>query len=374
MHCVGVFRCPANVLLASVGMREAIAIVLLLGSACASEPAGSNDTTSTGDDSSTSVPMGSASSTSTSGSSGAVGSSGTTGVATTDVPEPDLDTDTDTDTSPEPLSASDYCESIVESFCDFYLRCGRMDVPSADACRDPFLESCNAVFEPQYVGLEAEGLLSLSASGLAACEAHLAEVACEQQVFELSGPCSGIWEGTQGAGQSCGLDVEYYVCDATSSCTIGLDFCGTCETVLEVGDDCSVDGTTCGPEGFCDEGTCRARVPNGGACLPDDRCMAGSACVEAVCEGPSFVSLGDACGATQRCPYLTACMGGVCSPTARLGEPCSGATPCEAGFCDAGTCVPPRDDGEACEGNAGCSSGLCVDGTCGPRPSVCISR
>lgn len=354
-------------------MREICAIVLLVGAACSSEPSDAGEATSTGADASTGMPVGSTSS-SGQGSSGvpeaSSSSSSTSAEVDTDLPGSESGTDTDGD----PLGAAEYCESIVDSFCDFYLRCGRMNVDSVEACRDPFLESCNAVFEPQYVALEAAGLLSLSASGLSACEAHLADVECEQQVFELSGPCGGIWDGAQAAGESCGLDVEFFVCDASAACTIGLDFCGTCETVLDPGADCSVDGVTCGAEGFCDEGLCRARVPNGGVCTREDRCMAGAACIDAVCQGPTFVAEGEACDATRRCPYLTACIGGVCAPTARLGEACSAATPCDAGTCEAGMCVPPRGDGEPCEGNDGCSSGMCVDDTCAPRPSVCISR
>ncbi|MCR9161403.1 MAG: hypothetical protein ACE37F_29515 [Nannocystaceae bacterium] len=351
-------------------MRETVVVLLLSSLACTAAPAGPSDSGTTRSVGSSGV-VESTTSTTSGESSGAEVSAGTTGMAAPDVPGEDADTSTGGETVP---TASDYCESIVDSFCAFYLRCGRMDVESADACRDPFLESCNAVFEPQYVGLEDAGLLSLSADGLAGCEAHLAEVACEAQVFELTGPCGGIWEGTQAAGKGCGLDVEYYVCDSSASCTIGLDFCGTCETVLAPGEDCSVRGTTCGAEGFCDEGICRARVPNGGSCTPDDRCMAGSACVEEICEGPTFVARGDACDATRRCPYLTACIGGVCSPTARLGEACDANTPCEAGTCEAGICTAPRDDGDACESSGGCSSGLCAQGSCAPRPSACISR
>jgi hypothetical protein len=357
--------------LASAAMREIFAVLVLVGSACSSAPSDTVAATSTGGGTSTGLPMDGTSSSGdrTTGVSVSSSSDAASDTMAPDVPESEPDTDTDA----EPPGASDYCESIVDSFCEFYLRCGRMDVDSVEACRDPFLESCNAVFEPQYAALEAAGLLSLSARGLAACEAHLADVACEQQVFELAGPCSGLWEGTQAAGQPCGLDVEFYVCEPSAACTIGLDFCGTCETVLEPRDDCSVEGVTCGPDGFCDDGACRDRVPNGGACSREDRCMAGSACIDATCQGPSFVGEGDACDSTRRCPYLTTCIGGVCSPTARIGEACSAATPCDAGTCEAGTCVAPRDDGEACDGNGGCSSGMCIDGTCAPRPSGCIS-
>ncbi len=352
-------------------VREAIAILLLVSSACGPSESQTVDSTSTGGGTSTgtavavtsSTVSSSVSSASTS-SSGADGSSELTGWDLPDLPSPD----------PDPPQASDYCESIVDSFCDFYLRCGRMDVASAELCREPFLESCNTTFEPQYVALEASGLLTLSPEGLLACEEHLAAVACEEQIFELTGPCRGLWSGTQGAGEGCGLDVEYYVCEPSAACTIGLDFCGTCETVLEPGEDCTAEETTCGPEGFCDAGVCRARVANGGRCTPDDRCMAGSGCADGICEGPTFVTLGDACGATQRCPYLTACVGGVCTSTAGLGEACSAGTPCEIGFCAGGTCAAPVDDGELCDGNAECSSGMCVEGMCAPRPSGCIGN
>lgn len=352
-------------------MREAIAILLLLSSACGSSTSRTVDSTSTGGTTSTGTPAevtssaasSSVSSSSTS-SSGAESSSESSGVGLPDLPLPE----------PEPPQASDYCESIVDSFCDFYLRCGRMDVASAQLCREPFLESCNTTFEPQYVALEAAGLLTLSAEGLLACEEHLAVVACEQQIFELTGPCQGLWSGTQGAGEDCGLDVEYFVCEPSAACTIGLDFCGTCETVLEPGGDCTAEETTCGPEGFCDADACRARVANGDPCTPEDRCMAGSGCVEGICEGPTFVALGGVCGATQRCPYLTACVGGVCTSTAGLGEACTAAIPCEVGFCAAGSCTAPGDDGETCGGNAECSSGMCAEGTCAPRPSGCIAN
>ncbi len=177
-------------------MRAAIAIVLLFGTACGSSPSGTGDSTSTGVDESTGTTN--ALTSSTSSTSVADDSSGTTATSSLpDVPPPDTDTDA---TTGEPPQAADYCESIVDSFCAFYLRCGRMDVDSVEACHAPFLESCNAVFEPQYVELEALGLLSLSEEGLAACEQHLADVACEQQIFELTGPCSQIWAGTQAAG------------------------------------------------------------------------------------------------------------------------------------------------------------------------------
>ena len=51
--------------------------------------------------------------------------------------------------------AVDYCESIVDFFCPFYLRCGRIAESDLASCRQTFLETCNAVYEPRYVALEA---------------------------------------------------------------------------------------------------------------------------------------------------------------------------------------------------------------------------
>ena len=111
-----------------------------------------------------------------------------------------------------PSGAVDYCEAIEPFFCDFYVRCGRMAVADVASCKDAFLTSCNAVFEPRYVELEAAGLLALDLDGIAACEAHLETVACDQQIQELDGPCGTMWVGQQPAGASCGLDVEFFVC------------------------------------------------------------------------------------------------------------------------------------------------------------------
>jgi hypothetical protein len=272
------------------------------------------------------------------------------------------------------LRAEDYCETIVDFFCDFYLRCGRMNVATVDECRPRFLDSCNGRFESRYVDLEGAGLLSLDADGVAACEAHLDSVACEQQIYELDGPCAGIWRGHQPAGQSCAFDVEVFVCDPTSECVLGLDLCGECRALVPLGGDCSAAPSSCGKAAFCDNGSCRARTKNGEACGANDRCMTGSGCVGGVCTGPSFVGLGDSCDNDRRCPYLTACIGGVCSATAALGDACSSSVECESDLCGTGgTCESQRANGQPCADNGECQSGLCEAGACRALPSDCIS-
>jgi hypothetical protein len=271
-----------------------------------------------------------------------------------------------------PRGASDYCEAIEPFFCTFYVRCGRMDVATAVECKEAFLTSCNGVYEPRYVDLEAAGLLALDVAGIASCRQHLETVACDQQIQELAGPCADMWRGLQPQGARCGLDVESFVCARDTECVLGLDFCGDCRPLVGVGMTCVAGSDTCGSNGFCDAGTCVARVRNGEPCTPSGRCMTGSLCENSVCTPPSFVGRGEACDQRHRCPYLTACMGGICWPTAGIGELCGTDGQCELGFCD-GVCQDPRANGDACTRPGQCSSGLCDGSTCQARPSACIA-
>ncbi|HEY4176420.1 MAG TPA: hypothetical protein VGM90_06295 [Kofleriaceae bacterium] len=274
-----------------------------------------------------------------------------------------------------PQSAKDYCEAIEPFFCDFYVRCGRMDVATAAECTANFLESCNAVYEPRYVGLEMAGLLTLNVDGIAACKAHLDTVACDQQFQELSGPCAGMWRGTQTSGEACGFDVESFTCSPGTQCVLDLTLCGTCKPEIANDQTCTPGTDTCAADAFCDAGTCHARIPNGGACQPADKCLLGSACTNGTCQSPTFVKRGEVCDQAHRCPYLTVCTGGTCKSTTAVGGTCTNDGVCELGFCDAGTCAEPRDVGQPCDHPSGCSSGMCsgMGGTCLPRPSACFA-
>ncbi|MDF1562980.1 MAG: hypothetical protein P1V51_08040 [Deltaproteobacteria bacterium] len=286
-------------------------------------------------------------------------------------PEADPDGGAALDAGP-PLSAVDYCETIAPAFCDFYLRCGRMNVDTLEACLSAFGESCHAGFETAYVELEAAGLLAFDASALAACQAHLEAVACADQLYELTGPCAGLWQGLQPAGGECGLDAEYFVCAPGTDCVLGLDFCGTCLPLAGIDAACEAGQSTCGAEAFCRDGRCVARVPNGEACGVDDRCLLGSTCAGGTCAPPAFTTLGAPCDRDDRCPYLSACVGGRCVEEALQGATCSPDRPCASGFCSVSVCVAPRAAGAACSAHDQCLSGLCVDGACQARPSACI--
>jgi hypothetical protein len=276
------------------------------------------------------------------------------------------------DAQAEGLSAAAYCETIAPFFCDFYLRCGRMDVDTTAACETNFLESCNSKYEGAYIELEQLGFLQLSETGLAACESHLASVSCEEQIFELSGPCADIWSGNQEIGESCGLDAEFFSCDESSACVLSLDFCGTCKELVALGGACTPGEQTCGAEAFCEEGMCIARKVNGASCTDEDRCVAGSACVEGLCTGPQFVTSGDECDRANRCPYLTECIAGRCEPAVLQGEACTAQTTCATGYCLNGICAAPQVNGSTCSSPSQCRSLLCGDGQCQPRPSACM--
>lgn len=281
-----------------------------------------------------------------------------------------------------PAGAAGYCEAIADFFCDFYLRCDRMAVDGPAACKATFLETCNAKFEPRNVALEAKGLLSLSQAGIDACRAHLATVACEAQTQDLQGPCSGIWVGSSPAGAPCGIDVESFVCAPGTTCILGLDFCGTCETAVGVGEACEPGAIRCTPDGACIEGKCVARGVAGTACGETKPCATGLKCVGAspdagadgTCEGSIVVAENDACDGSHRCPYQTSCIGGTCKRSSLLGEPCSPTRECASGRCIEGTCEPLGADGDTCASGSECRSGLCAKTACAPMPSACFAK
>lgn len=278
------------------------------------------------------------------------------------------------DAAGQPLRASGYCEATADFFCDYYLRCGRIVAATADECRATFLETCNARYEQRYVDLEAAGLLSISESGVAACRAHLATVACERQINDLMGPCGGMWVGSQPAGSACGLDVESFTCAPGTACVIGLDLCGTCQSAAAVGGACG-SGVTCGAELACLNAQCVARRQVGESCSATEPCVVGASCTGSLCVGPSVVGEGAACDAAHRCRYRSTCIGGRCVRSALLGEDCSGTT-CASGRCvtegAAKVCRPLLEPGAACANPTECRSASCVAGTCRSLPDACF--
>jgi hypothetical protein len=276
------------------------------------------------------------------------------------------------------LAATSYCEELATVFCPFYLRCGRLDgVGDIDGCRDAFSVGCEAAFEPRFLPLADAGLVKLSRVGLDACAAHLSDVACGEHFFELEGPCAAIWEGTVPAGGACGLDVETFVCAPGTACTLDLSFCGSCETILDVGATCrvgeeGVDGA-CGPRAECgDDDVCVDRPDVAEACASGGPpCTLPARCVEGVCRHPAIVAVGDACDSQRRCPYGARCASGMCVATTSRGAACAASFECDTGlFCGGGVCSPVIVDG-ACVVDEQCASGSCEAGACVPFATTC---
>jgi hypothetical protein len=267
-------------------------------------------------------------------------------------------------------TASDYCEATADVFCPYYLRCGRMAVPDLDACRATFLSNCNGVYEPVYSALAEADLLRLSGEGIAACAAHLEDVACDQQIFDLDGPCGGMWIGQSPVGGSCAPGIESFVCAPGSTCVLGLDFCGTCAPVVPAGADCAE--ARCAATARCVDDRCVARALPGEPCEPAG-CVAGARCVDDLCAPPARAAVGEACDRSRACPYRAACVDGACVVAALIGEPC-GARPCAGGVCVDGQCAAPGGEGTPCDRGAACIGQLCVEGACSAIPGPCFTR
>ena len=274
--------------------------------------------------------------------------------------------DVEVEVAPEALAASDYCESIATSFCDYYVRCARMAVPDVAACRPVFLETCNARYEPLWSALADDGRLSLSRAGIDHCADYLAGVSCEQQQNDLDWECAGVWRGAVAAGGACGPGLESFVCAEGTTCVIDLDFCGVCTPLAPPGATCDLT-QRCAPTASCVDGACVDRTRVGAVCSANDvvGCVLGAGCVDGTCRASSVVALGETCDQTHRCPYKSVCKG-TCMETALDGGSCTTSSDCASGWCDQGSCVPLRAEGAACASAAACTSGRCDpdDHTC----------
>lgn len=279
------------------------------------------------------------------------------------------------DAGPQTLAISDYCELSAEAFCQFYLRCDRVAADNMQACQAMFLQSCNQNYEPIYSALGQQGLLSLSPSGLVACQQHLASVPCDHQLLDLDGPCAGMWQGHVGQSGLCGAGIESFVCNASNSCVVGLDLCGTCQPAATTGEACG-DDLRCVYPDSCVDNTCLGGAFPGASCDAEQRCISGASCRNGVCIARQFVGIGEVCDNDHRCQYGSACVSGHCVQQSFLGEACGDLRPCMSGSCDPQTsiCVPRLDPGEVCSRHDACRSGQCASSRCTELVSACLTR
>ncbi len=274
------------------------------------------------------------------------------------------------DMGPETLPAEDYCELSVEMFCSYYMRCGRMAADTMEECRATFLESCNEIYEPRYASYVERGMLELSRDGMQACEAHLADVACELQVFDLDLGCSDMWQGQVPRGGACAPGIGSFVCGSADVCTLDLDFCGTCKPAARVGEACGGE-VRCEDLASCRDEVCVARGQHGDACDDASPCRVGANCQGGVCRSYDIVGVGEQCDQARRCQYKAECRGGVCVESALLGEPCIDRG-CASGWCDDGVCAAFGAGGAACDSPMQCRSLQCEGGACAPVERACF--
>ena len=272
------------------------------------------------------------------------------------------------------LSTESYCARIVEFFCPFYLRCGRIAEADLASCTKTFMETCVQVHQPHYRALELAGLLRVSDAGLAACRQHLETVPCEQQLLDLEGPCRGIWQGRQAAHGACGINYDAFICGPQETCIVGPSLCGQCEAAAPSGGSCDTTTHCRYPDKCVAERCVRPALP-AESCGDARNCIAGASCVAGSCVARSFVTPGAPCDAARRCPYRSVCLGGRCVRTGLLGEACdSGLQPCASGYCDPDTkrCTAFRGEGEACSEGYHCRSGRCLGERCPGLLSSCL--
>jgi hypothetical protein len=228
------------------------------------------------------------------------------------------------------------------------------------------------VYEPVYAGLADAGLLALDPAGIERCAAHLEAVECDAQIFDLDGPCGGIWVGQAESGAACAPGIESFVCAPGNDCVLGLDFCGTCEPTVALGAACGED-ERCPQTARCVNGTCVARALPGMPC-GETGCALGARCVGDVCVGPARAAVGESCANRERCPYRTECVGGRCVEAGVLGTACDTTRPCASGACVGGVCVAPDPAGAACENGSTCIGGVCDAGRCAALPGMCFDE
>jgi hypothetical protein len=131
-------------------------------------------------------------------------------------------------------------------------------------------------------------------SSLAACAQAMATESCADASVRLPAECS--WQGDRPNNSACAFGQQ---CQS-----------GVCEVSY---------GMSCG--------TCKARLPVGGACMPGTwECQDGLSCFH-VCIKPG--SNGDACTSPLQCGWGLTCIGGLCVGVKSQGAACTDGTECD---------------------------------------------
>jgi hypothetical protein len=168
--------------------------------------------------------------------------------------------------------------------------------------------------EDRYGGAACEARMTsegshVTPSNLAACAQAMATDSCNDYRVRLPADCS--WPGDRANNSSCTYGEQ---CQS-----------GVCELA---------EGTFCG--------TCKARLPAGGSCMPGTReCQDGLFCVDSVCT--KLGSDGDACTSASQCDWGLTCVGGLCVGLKSQGAACADVIECDPA--QDLTCVPNASGG-----------------------------
>ena len=288
-----------------------------------------------------------------------------------------------TDSSVEPPAPIEGEDQMAAAWCETLVRCDLY--PDLDSC----LTAIDVVGPDLRAAAEA-GHLEYDPSGASACQAMLADVACEELTGALDLEACEVWDGTVPDGGACATGAECTTgycdqgdCDPALSCCVGACASPEGDEGVAEGGDCSFE--PCVPEAYCDDqvvpATCRALLAVDMPCI-EGQCAASLYCrITEPSAGTGLCSAlpaeGEACD-----PALPVCaradnwcdpIDNHCRKLAAVGEACDefpdNCVP-YAWCTPDGRCEAMPGEGEPCADWPPCLGDLeCVDDTCAMPPA-----
>jgi hypothetical protein len=241
------------------------------------------------------------------------------------------------------VACYDLYQCCSEGQIEQFLHVG--DPRTEDQCRDDVQKLCE-----QQIGIVSSSI----AAGRAKFDPAVMN-ACLKAFLPKGSECATVgdalpwtmacmmsaWQGTVADGGMCFFAFE---CASTDS------YCAANQTCVAL----PVDGQPCAPQGcastaFCQNGTCRARVAQGGMCNQTRDCQASLYCDQGTNMCQPLLPGGATCNGNASC-VSGQCNPGLCNGT---NNPCFDNTQC-GGMCSAGPNV-----GNFCQRDSQCGGGHC---------------